>query len=418
MVNIQDYIKNYGEEAGWTEAFVRAIEDLRGAGGGVLYVPAGIYRTYPVRLYSNITLYLETGAVLRFFQEKSGYELVSAEFEGERQKMHMPCIYAKDAENIRIAGGGVIDGDGSYWWKIKDEIQEARPYLMYFEDCRRIKVEDVQLMNSPAWTVHPLYCEDVEIRGISIKNPKDSPNTDGINPDSCRNVRILDCLIDVGDDCITLKAGTEDTPRKAPCENITISNCNLLHGHGGVVIGSEMSGTVRNVTISNCVFRETDRGVRVKTRRGRGGVMERVVISNLIMDKVICPFTFNMYYRCGARGGAYKSKEPQPVTEGTPGIRQIQIQNVMVNNASASAGFFYGLAESPIEDIIISDCTITMDPDAQEGEPAMMEDMDPVKGQGIFLRYAQNVSLRNVKLYGQQGEKIFMDETVTGFDRT
>lgn len=416
MISIQEYQQFCEEERGWTKAFRLAVEDLRGKGGGMLYVPAGEYDTYPVRLYSDITLYLETGALLKFYQNPEGFEIIAGEFEGERQKMYMPCIYAKDAENICVAGGGIIDGSGSYWWEHKEELQAARPYLMYFEGCRRVKVQDVRLLNSPAWTVHPLYCEDVEIRGISIKNPKDSPNTDGINPDSCRNVRILDCLIDVGDDCITLKAGTEDTPGKVSCENITISNCNLLHGHGGVVIGSEMSGGVRNVAISNCVFQDTDRGVRVKTRRGRGGVMERVVISNLIMENVVCPFTFNMYYRCGAQGTEYKSREVLPINGGTPGIRRIQIQNVMVHNASAAAGFFCGLPESPIEDIMISDCTISMDPDGEAGEPAMLEDMKPVKGMGIFLQCVRNVAFRNVKLYGQRGEKIVTDDTVKGFE--
>ena len=186
------------------------------------------------------------------------------------------------------------------------ELPYGRPYLICFEHCKHVKILDVKLTMSPAWTVHPLYCEDLEVRGISIRNPWNSPNTDGINPDGCQNVRIADCLVDVGDDCITLKSGTEETPEKQPCENITITNCNLVHGHGGVVIGSEMSGGVRNVTITNCVFQDTDRGIRVKTRRGRGGVMESVLVSNVMMERVLCPFVFNMYYQCGAQGTSYK----------------------------------------------------------------------------------------------------------------
>lgn len=406
MISILDYKDRVNSNCGWTKAFADAIKELRDSQGGTLLVPAGEYRTFPIRLYSNINLQLEAGSRLEFIEDKQGYELIAAEFEGERLRMHSPCIYAKDANNVSITGMGILNGNGSYWWERKDDLEAARPYLIYLENCHRVKIHDIKLMNSPVWTIHPIYCEDVEITGVSIKNPMNSPNTDGINPDSCRNVRIADCLIDVGDDCITLKAGTEESVKKIACENISITNCNLLHGHGGVVIGSEMSGGVRNVTISNCVFQDTDRGVRVKTRRGRGGVMERITISNLIMDNVICPFTFNMYYRCGAKGMAYKSKELQPVGVGTPMIRQIQIQNVMVNNANAAAGFFYGLPEQPIEDVLISDCIIHMNPKAIPGEPAMLEDMEPMCGKGILLKYTRNVELRNISLYYKDGEKV------------
>ena len=139
------------------------------------------------------------------------------------------------------------------------------------EDCERVLMDGFKVTNSPAWTIHPLRCENVTISGLTVINPADSPNTDGIDPDGCQDVRISDCTIDVGDDCIAVKSGTEKTPDRQPSERIIITNCHFLHGHGGVVLGSEMSGGVRNVVVSSCVFSGTDRGVRLKTRRGRGG---------------------------------------------------------------------------------------------------------------------------------------------------
>lgn len=414
MVSIINFKEFYQEESGWTKAFEAAIRYLRQENGGMLYVPVGKYETCSIQLYDNINLYLEAGAELLFIQDYEKYQVVDAEFEGKCSKMYMPFIYARDAVNVCISGNGTINGQGDYWWKRIAALECARPYLVYFVNCRRVKVLDVEFLNSPAWTIHPQYCEDVEIKGITIRNPADSPNTDGINPDSSRNVRVADCLIDVGDDCITLKAGTEETPCKIPCENITITNCNMIHGHGGVVVGSEMSGMVRNVAITNCVFQDTDRGVRVKTRRGRGGIMEDIVISNLIMERVLCPFTFNMFYQCGAKGVKYKEKVSHAVSVETPVIRNIQIQNVLVKEARAAAGFFYGLPEMPIEDIFISDCRIFMAEDAEVGMPAMLEDIQPMRGKGIYMRFAEGVTLRNIRIYGFQGEAVDRDGTVTG----
>lgn len=415
MKNIKDYMQFYDETLGWTECFKKAVDELDEEGGGALIVPAGVYDTCSVELKSNITLWLEAGAELRFIPQKELYKVIDCEFEGKPGKMYMPCIYAYQAENVSVAGYGTLNGMGEYWWKKENRISVFRPYLICFHKCRRVKVLDVTLCNSPVWTVHPLYCDDVEVRGVTICNPPDSVNTDGINPDSSRNVRIADCLIDVGDDCIAIKAGTEQTPEKAACENITVTNCNMVHGHGGVVIGSEMSGGVRNVVITNCVFQDTDRGIRVKTRRGRGGIMESITVNNIIMDRVLCPFVFNMYYMCGAEGSAYKEKTPHEIDSYTPEIRNIHIQNCTVTNVRAAAGFFYGLPEMPIENVTLSDCTVQMDPEANEGMPAMLEDFRPVSGEGVFMRFAKNAVFRNVQVEGTKSpnrEVWNVDDTV------
>ena len=177
------------------------------------------------------------------------------------------------------------------------------------------------------WTLVPTACDNVTISRITLRNPADSPNTDGINPDSCSNVHIDNCHIDVGDDCITIKAGSEEQPRSMllPCQNLTITNCTMLHGHGGVVMGSETSGTIRNVAISNCVFSGTDRGIRLKSRRGRGGGIEDLRVDNIIMDEVLCAVTANLFYGCDAWGTEkVNSQAAWPVDAGTPQFRRLR----------------------------------------------------------------------------------------------
>lgn len=402
-MNIRDYAAFSRNGQDWTEAFQRAIADLKNQGGGVLNVQAGIYPTGSIRLYDDMTLNIESGAVLRFHQDEAAFPQIALEFEGRAGLVYQACIYAEKAKNVCVTGYGTVDGQGSYWWKkvFAHELDYPRPYLVCFSDCERVVLENVTLTNSPAWTVHPLRCRNVVIRGLNIKNPADSPNTDGIDPNACQDVRISDCTIDVGDDCIAIKSGTEVTPNRQPCERIIISNCHFLHGHGGVVLGSEMSGNIRNVVVSSCVFYETDRGIRLKTRRGRGGVAEGIQLNNLIMEKVMCPFVFNMYYFCGADGKMKHvwDKAPYPVTEATPCLRDVSITGVRARGCTACAGFFYGLAEMPVEGVTMRDVIVEM-ADGPAGRPAMMEGCPEMRRAGFFLRNAVNVDLTGVKVQG------------------
>ena len=296
-----------------TKLINSTIDRLNRGGGGTLFFPAGTYLTGSIHLKSNITLELEAGATLLFSDNFDDYlPFVEVRHEGVMMKSFQPLIYAVDAENITIKGEGTLDGQGKKWWMeffrvmidLKDngmrDINKYQPMwdaqndttAIYAETnkdyvstlqrrffrppfiqpvrCKKVKIEGVKIVNSPFWTVNPEFCDNVTIKGITINNVP-SPNTDGINPESCRNVHISDCHISVGDDCITIKSGRDAQARRlgVPCENITITNCTMLAGHGGVVIGSEMSGSVRKVTISNCVFDGTDRGIRIKSTRGR-----------------------------------------------------------------------------------------------------------------------------------------------------
>lgn len=411
-MNIQEWSNLVTEELGWTDCFKKAVEELEQRGGGKLYVPAGDYRTYPIRLKSHMELYLERGAVLHFLDEHEKYGVIQSEYEGVMREMYAPCIYAVDEKDVAVTGSGTIDGHGANWWN--KQWPYARPYMICFERCTHVQLKGVRLINSPGWTVRPAYCEDVHIQGISIKNPLDSPNTDGINPDCSRNVRISDCIIDVGDDCIALKAGTEESGKPSECENIVVTNCNMLHGHGGVVIGSEMSGGIRNLVVSNCVFQDTDRGIRLKTRRGRGGVIENLSFQNIVMDRVVCPLTFNMQYYSGPdRMIQYqRDRERQISAENTPVIRDIQINNITVHDAQAAAGYFCGLPESWIERVTISNAIISMDPYGKPGYPAMTGPMELMKGANFYLRFAKNIFFNNVTVRGAAFDEADIDDTV------
>ncbi len=401
-----------------TRALQAAIDACAERGGGTLVLPAGRYLTGTLNFRDNITLHLEAGATLLGSQNPADYPITSNRWEGMEQQTFAPLLAGNGLENIAITGRGVIDGQGSFWWRAHraGSLPFPRPRLIGFADCRNVLIEGVTLTNSPAWTVNPVRCENVNVRGVTIHNPPESPNTDGINPDSCRLVRISDCFISVGDDCITIKSGTqfEHPERRAACRDIAITNCTLERGHGGVVIGSEMSGDVQNVVISNCVFIGTDRGIRMKSRRGRGGVVQNVRVSNIIMDGVLCPFTMNLYYNCnGAKGDPLVSdKTMRPVDEGTPAFRNVHYSHITAVGVKLAAGFFYGLAEMPLDDISLSDISITMSPGMEADFPEMADEIPRLTQAGFFIRNARNLRFDGVRVTGQIGPAFDLDDSV------
>jgi polygalacturonase len=377
-----------------TEIINKTIDRLNANGGGTLFFPSGTYLTGAIKMKSNITLELEAGAILRFSDNFDDYlPFVEMRHEGILMKSFCPLIYAVDAENITIKGRGKLDGQGKKWWdelfrcivdvenngmkdiniyqsmwdkandvkKLYAETNEDyissmkrrffRPPFIQPLRCKNVRIEGVTIVNSPFWTINPEFCENVTVDGVTIANPL-SPNTDGINPESCRYVHISNCHISVGDDCITLKSGRDLQARNlnSPDENITITNCTMLAGHGGVVIGSEMSGGVKKVVISNCVFDGTDRGIRIKSTRGRGGVVEDIQVNNIVMKNIKEEaITLDMLY----------SKMPsEPLSERTPVFRNIQISNLTGTNVLIPIKI-RGLEESPISDITFTNIRIT-----------------------------------------------------------
>ena len=392
------------------------IDAAASIGGGQVRVPAGVHRTGALRLRSGIDLHLEAGAVLQFVADPALYPPVDARWEGAVGIVHSPCLYAFGEKDVAITGLGTIDGAGETWWDLTrnrpEDLDLPRPTLIGLHECERVTISGVSLRNSPAWTVHPALCDDVTVTGISIRNPADSPNTDGINPESCRNVRISDCYVDVGDDCIAIKAGTEATPDRVSTENVTVTGCTMVHGHGGVVIGSEMSGGVRNVVISNCVLQGTDRGIRVKTRRGRGGGVENLRVTGVVMDDVMCPLTVNSFYFCGPEGKEPQvgDREARPVDAGTSHLRSLHLAHVTATNVHASAAHVFGLPEAPLQDLSLHDVTISFAERPRAAAPEMAEGVIERTRSGIELGFVDGGVLSQVRVRGVEGDPVLTTE--------
>jgi polygalacturonase len=410
-------VKQFGAvsdgETPTTAQLQSAINACGAAGGGTVLVPAGGYVTGTLWLRSRVTLHLEAGATLLGSQRPDDFPVWSSRWEGPGVKPgRAALICGENLDDVAITGRGTIDGRGRMWWDAqrREPGSLRRPLLVRLVDSRNVLVEGVTLRNSPMWTLSPLACDNVAVRGVTIHNPPDSPNTDGINPDSCRNVRVSDCHVDVGDDCIAIKSGKEDDGRRElrPCENVAVTNCTLVHGHGGVVIGSEISGSVRNVVISNCVFVGTDRGIRVKARRGRGGGVEDVRATNLVMDGVLCPIVVNLFYGWGAWGESKVTDlNPHPVDAGTPRFRRLSFSHITARRARYAAAYILGLPEMAVEDVTITDALLQLDPaNAEAGQPAMASVCAEHCRAGVIARYTRGLTLRNVTVREQLGPPV------------
>jgi polygalacturonase len=424
-------------------AFAAAFSALKREGGGTLKVGRGIYLTGPIELFDNTTLQIEEGAALQFFPDVWRYPPVRTRWEGVVCFGMHPLIFAREAHNIALTGRGTIDGSGEPWWtslRLKKNLHQSAPvepieitlarYNKYLIDqpsggggremqflrpplfqcfrCSNVHIEGLTFRNSPFWTIHPVFSDHVTILDVFVQNPPDAPNTDGIDIDSCTDVSIARTTVDVGDDCITIKAGAGEPGLRegAPSKGIIIHHCLFRRGHGGIVIGSETAGGVSDVSVHDCHFEGTDRGIRIKTRRGRGGLVEKLRFNNLTMEKVICPIAINMYYRCGAasdKKAELFSLAPMPVDALTPHFRDIEISGVDAQHCRASAGFIVGLPEAPIERLTMQHCNIGLaDHDTVPvSEAEMFEGLPEISVRGVRIRHASCG---------------FHDVTVTGLD--
>ncbi len=447
-----------------TEAFRKAIEECEKSGGGRVVVPKGIWLTGPIELRSNVNLYLERGALIQFSKNFDHYPLVLTTYEGTEQYRCQSPISGRDLENIAITGYGVIDGGGDAWryvkkskltanqWKelvasggvvdstgknwwpseqamngekiltqlkkekgvlTKEDYQKVRDYLrpvmVNFINCKNILLEGVTFQNSPAWNIHPLMSQNIILRNVTVRNPWYSQNGDGIDVESCKNVIIYDCKFDVGDDAICMKSGKDEFGRKRgiPTENVIIADCIVYHGHGGFTIGSEMSGGVRNIKVTNCNFIGTDIGLRFKSTRGRGGVVENIYIDNIFMKDIPTDaLSFNMYY-----GGfsptedlsveeKLKNRAGFTVNEGTPQFRNIFMENILCIGAK-DAVVIQGLPEMSIKNIVLKN--------------AMFKAVH-----GLSIYDAEDIKIINTEIYSSepvvkifQSKNIFIDNFLT-----
>ena len=398
------------------------------AGGRVL-IPAGNYRTGPLFLKSHITVELAPNAVLSLLADRmafpilpgvtrttdEGDEYLLGSWEGNPLDSFAAALTAIDVEDVRIIGPGVVDGcaQQSDWWvnpKIKRVAYRGR--LLYTRNCRDITVQGVTFRNSPAWNLHPTFSQDISFLNVRVEAPSNSPNTDGFDPESCRGVRLLGTVFSVGDDCIAIKSGKIYMGKtyKTPCEDIEIAWCAMLDGHGGVTIGSEMAGGVKHVRVHHCYMRGNDRGLRVKTRRGRGedAVVDDIRFEDVRMEGVKTPLVVNCMYFCDPDGKtAYvQSREKQPVDDTTPAIGSICFERVRAAGCQACAGYILGLPERPVKEVLIRDCEFDFAPDGKPMVPAMAANVEECQGRGLIAWFADAVTLKGVRMEGVQGGRL------------
>ncbi len=431
-----------------SEAFANAIEALAEAGGGRLVVPTGVWLSGPITLKDNIDLHIRPDAVLLFSTDRDLYPIVETVFEGLDTKRCISPINAVGARNIAITGGGTIDGNGDSWRQVKKSkmapsqwkkllqsggftnekgdvwypdstsfygavVSDAfnvpqglttdeqwnkvktylRPVMISLMNCENVLLEDCLFQNSPCWNIHPLMCRNVIIDNVTVRNPWYSQNGDGLDVDSCENVLVINSSFDVGDDAICIKSGKdEDGRRRArPCRNLIVHNCIVFHGHGGFVVGSEMSGGVENIKVSDCRFLGTDVGLRFKSCRGRGGVVKNIHIEDIVMMNIPTePLLFDLHYggksavEAAAEGVSPFDVEFVEADETTPQFRDIFIKDIICSGA-ARAMYFNGIPEKNIENIVVENCEI-------------------VSQKGADLRYSTGVILKDVKITQSEGE--------------
>ena len=408
-----------------TKAFEKAIAALSKQGGGHLIVPQGVWFTGPIVLKSNIDLHLEVGAVIQFSGDEALYPVIKTSFEGLDTRRCQSPLSANGAENISITGRGVIDGNGQYWrpvkkgkmtegqWKevlarpggveskkgywvpnqayadaeknanmnVPKATTEAewnaikrflRPVMISLVSCKNVLLQGVIFQNSPAWNIHPLMCENIILDNVLARNPFYAQNGDALDLESCKNALIVNSKFDAGDDGICIKSGKDADGRRRgiPCENVVVDGCTVFAGHGGFVVGSEMSGGVKNILVENCQFLGTDVGLRFKSTRGRGGIVENININNVSMTDIKTDaITFNMYYggksvaEMLADGDNPDNVTKVPVTEETPIFRNINIKNIVCNGAGRAMEF-NGLPEMPIDGISLENVVIQAKSDA------------------------------------------------------
>ncbi|HEY4335792.1 MAG TPA: glycoside hydrolase family 28 protein [Puia sp.] len=435
-----------------TKAINETIDACSRKGGGVVLVPSGVWITGPIVLKSNVNLHVDRAAILQFTDDKDQYPIIAGNWEGHPAARCQSPVSGNDLENIAITGGGIIDGSGDGWrWIAKDRLTEGewkhkiasggvvtedgktwfpsakslkgyrtkdagwlkpgmttadfneirdflRPNLLVLTNCKKVLLEGATFQNSPAWCLHTLLCEDLSLNDVHVRNPWYAANGDGIDVESCRGVLIENSTFDAGDDGICVKSGRDEEGRKRgrPTENMIVRNDIVYRAHGGFVVGSEMSGGARNIFVSDCSFIGTDIGLRFKTVRGRGGVVEKIYVKNINMRDIVHQAVFlDMYYfaRPPSIADLYSGKavvDPVAVNEGTPRFQDIHISNIVCDGAEEGI-FVRGLPEMNIRDIELSDMVLKA-------------------AKGAELIEAQNIGLKNIKLLTDSAQPIIYVE--------
>ena len=390
---------------------------------GRVLVPEGVYRVTSLFLKSHLCLELEKGAVLSAFTERERFpvlpgsvaaaneagEVLFGTWEGEPVECFAGILTGIGVEDVTVTGEGVMDGNASWenWWKDSKVKRMAwRPRLLYLCRCKNVTVEGITVQNSPSWTIHPYFSEDLYFYNLNILNPSYSPNTDGLNPESCKKVEIAGVYFSVGDDCIAVKSGklAMGEKYKTPSENIRVRHCHMQDGHGAVTIGSECAGGVKELFVQDCVFCNTDRGLRIKTRRGRGkqAVVDEVCFERIVMDGVLTPVVINAFYFCDADGHSdyVQAKTALPVDERTPRLGRFVFRDITARNCHIAAAYLYGLPEQKIESVLFERFRVSFASEAKAGVPAMHDDCPELCRAGIMACEVETLVQDAVEIEG------------------
>ncbi len=437
-----------------SEAFSLAFRTI--CTGGTLIISGGTFRTGPLHLSGvGCTIRFEEGACLSFIAEAERYRPVFTRWEGvDCWAMH-PLFLITDSQDITLVGPGLLDGNGQWWWQqlrqrravqsgpesdIERELaalnpdyrrqsgggggrqtQFLRPPLLQIYKSSNIVIDGLRLTNSPFWTIHPLYSRHLSIKDVTIENPSDAPNTDGIDIESCANVVVCGCTVSVGDDGIAIKSGSgkDGIINGVPTVDVLIEHCTVKRAHGGAVIGSETAAGISNITVRHCLFDGTDRGIRIKTRRGRGGKIRDLTFTDLRMHNNACALAINMYYRCGSVDETEFLLDAQPVYDTTPSIAKICIARCRATGSRASAAFIVGLPEAPITDLLIKDCHFGLADEGlvDTGDSEMYDGLPSVEGRGIRIRNA-HLTLEGVTVEGVAEALVLEEGALLGSQET
>jgi len=373
-----------------TAAIQKALDECGKAGGGTVKFSRGIYLSQPLSVRTKTTMLLEAGATLLASPTqsdflKNGSDWLKAKSGGD----FIPFISGKDLTDVTFTGKGTIDGNGAVWWEEAEKARQKvpgytlpRPNLIVLTRCKNVRLENLTVQNSPKFHFMPTECEGVTVEDVTVVSPPGAANTDGIDPSNCRNVMITHCTIDTGDDNITIKSGKKVEGHEFACEDITVTDCTFLHGHG-MSIGSETVGGVRNVTVKNCTFENTENGIRIKSRRGKGGTVQAVSYSDITMKNVHPAISIACYYQDSSQAKFPKDDPAQPVTETTPIFRDIHISNVTATSTK-DAGLIAGLPESVVSNVVLENVRITAET-------------------GLNIANARGIQLKNVVVSVKEG---------------
>ncbi len=393
-----------------TQAIQNALNACGQAGGGTVKFPAGTYLSKPLTVRTKTTVQLEAGATLLASTNQGDFMKVPGDWlQAKSSGDFIPFISGKDLTGVTFTGGGTIDGNGAVWWEEAEKARQKvsgytlpRPNLIVLTRCKNVRLENLTVQNSPKFHFVPTECEGVVISNVTILAPERAANTDAIDPSSCKNVLITKCHIDVGDDNVAIKAGKKLAEREFACEDITVTDCVFLHGHG-MSIGSETVGGVRNVVVRNCSFENTENGIRIKSDVRRGGLVENISYSDITMTNVDPAFTFTCYYANNSSKDAAQPAAPKENSAPVAGEKIPAYRNIRVTNLTAtcqeSAGVILGLPESCISNVVFENVQISAET-------------------GLAIRNAQGIQFKNSSVSVKAGPSFTAENAqVEGLER-